>query len=181
MTPGGLGGPLGGKFAPWESVLSRARTFFPDAALYGFFEDNPSATRLPEEWLQPHQHEMLPGHRSLHEFLRLPPDSSPEVTAEDMSDYRDASRLFILLGSLAHLATNSGADSQPVPDWIARPLLALAQRLEVEPAVSGHFMVVDNWKWRAESTRQAFGIDDIELLYPAFGHSHERTYHTITG
>ena len=181
MTPGGLGGPLGGRFAPWEAVLDQARTFFPDAAMYRFFEDNPSATRLPEGWLKSHQQEMLLGHRCLHEFLRLPPGASPELTEEDMSDYRDASRLFILVGSLAHLATNSGAGSQPVPDWIAGPLLALARRLEVEPALSGHFMVVDNWKWRAESTRQVFGIDDIELLYPAFGHSHERTYHTIPG
>lgn len=181
MTPGGLGGPIGGKFASWENLLRRARTFFPDVSRYGVLEDDPTSTRLPVGSIESHQHEMLPGNRGLNELLCVPPNPAVELTAEDLHDYRDASRLFILIGSLAHLASNSGPAGQPVPEWIAQPLHALARRLEVEPALSGHFMVVDNWQWRPGSTRQAFGVDEIELLYPAFGHRQERTYHTIPG
>ena len=179
MTPHGLGGPLGGKFLVWEAALAAAKKFFPDPTAFRVFDTDSTATRLPEGTLEPHQHEMLPGNRQLHAFLCVPPHPSQELIPEDMADYRDASRLFILLGSLAHLASNCGSGGQPVPDWIAQPFRAVARRLEVEPALSGHFMVVDNWRWRPESAMHAFGVDDIELLYPAFGHSHERTYHTI--
>ena len=99
MTPHGLGGPLGGKFLVWEAALAAAKKFFPDATAFRVFDTDSTATRLPEGTLEPHQHEMLPGNRQLHAFLCVPPNPSPELTPEDMADYRDASRLFILLGS----------------------------------------------------------------------------------
>ncbi len=179
MTPHGLGGPIGGKFRPWEETLAAVKTFFPDPEAFRVFDEDATATRLPEAALGPRQHEMLPRHSHLHEYLRLPPVDSPQLTPQDIADYRDASRIFILLGSLAHLSFNSGADGHPVPEWIAHPFQAVASRLEVEPALTGHFLVVDNWQWRPDAASHAFGADDIELLYPSFGHSHERTYHTI--
>ncbi|MFM8356765.1 MAG: hypothetical protein ACKOBM_17955, partial [Gammaproteobacteria bacterium] len=148
MTPGGLGRPLGGRFRPWEAALESARTFFPDPSAYAFFEANPTASRLPGAAAAGQLHEALPGNLPLHEFLRSPPANSPELEPADLAQYRDASRLFILLGSLAHLSSNSAAARAVIPEWIARPLVAVAHRLDVEPALSGHFMVVDHWQWR---------------------------------
>lgn len=178
MTPAGLGAPIGGKFRPWEEALEKARLFFPDARAYESFQSDPMAMRLPPETLHARQHEMLPGNQYLQDFLRTPPMPAPALLPHDMVDYRDASRLFILLGSLAHLASNCSPGQKPVPEWIATPLRDLARRLDVEPALSGHFMVVDNWRWRGSIPSRDFRLEEIELLYPAFGHSHERTYHT---
>ena len=175
----GLGGPIGGKFRPWEAALEKAKTFFPEPDAFSYFNANPTATRLPPESLSERIHEKLPGNTFLYEFLRHPPEHSPALDPDDISQYRDAARLFILLGSLAHLVSNASPAGEPVPAWIATPLLALAHRLDVEPALSGHFMVVDNWQWQRKPHDARFDVNEIKLLYPAFGHSHERTYHTI--
>ena len=81
MTPGGLGGPIGGKFASWENLLRRARTFFPDVSRYGVLEDDPTSNRLPVGSIESHQHEMLPGNRGLNELLCVPPNPALELTA----------------------------------------------------------------------------------------------------
>jgi hypothetical protein len=65
MTPGGLGGPIGGKFRPWEAALEKAKTFFPEPDAFSYFNANPTATRLPPESLSERIHEKLAQARGL--------------------------------------------------------------------------------------------------------------------
>ena len=179
ITPGGLGVPLGGKFAPLEKRLAGVATFFPEPAAYTFFQDHPLEMSLPPRLLGPGQRERLAGHAPLHAYLVQAPSQPVSLTEADLSDYRQASKLFILLGSLAHLCANSAPERTPLPTWLAEPFLRVAARLDVHPALTGHFLVVDNWQWRADCDPGDFRVENLALLYPCFGHDHERVYHTV--
>ena len=131
ITPGGLGVPLGGKFAPLEKRLAGVATFFPEPAAYTFFQDHPLEMSLPPRLLGPGQRERLAGHAPLHAYLVEAPPQPVSLTEADLSDYRQASKLFILLGSLAHLCANSAPERTPLPTWLAEPFVRVAARLDV--------------------------------------------------
>ena len=164
-TPGGLGGPLGGKFRPWEAKLHKVKDYFWPVEAYESLEEKPSHAMKNDETANndhpwPKEAEQLPGNTPLHEFLWQPPvvdndndDNTPvEVVLDDadLQDYRTAARIFLLLATISHLCGNSAPDPNTahLPAWIEDPLLQVAERLQVEPTLTGHFVVQENWVWK---------------------------------
>lgn len=152
-TPGGLGGRLGGKFSPWEDKLSQVKDFFWPLEAYLSMEEWPFG-QASEEWkdLDPVA-EQLSGNTPLHAFLKEAPTPAVELLDEDFQEYKTAARLMILLGTLSHLYGNSSKDRSTavLPSWIEDPLTRVAQRLQVTPTLSGHFLVQENWMWQSEA------------------------------
>ena len=95
--------------------LAGVAAFFPEPAAYTFFQDHPLEMSLPSRLLGPGQRERLAGHAPLHAYLVEAPPQPVSLTETDLSDYRQASKLFILLGSLAHLYANSASEPTPLP------------------------------------------------------------------
>lgn len=180
LQAGGLGPHKRGPLDPYRSKLLAVQGFFPraDAIHSAFCRVDPrrgnDADTLNERWVQ------LPGHSALHQFLSQEPQGAHGLRPEEFRDYRDAARGFILFTTLAHLHGNSATKPTELPAWIETPLLQLADRLEVPPILSGHFLTLENW-----TTNSVKGdwlgpdIHKTELIYPAFGHDQERVYHTI--
>lgn len=135
MAPGGLGGKLGGK-------LAKVPAFFWPLEAYLSMEDRPFGQVDPTKFgALPKVAEKLYGNKPLHGYLKVPPSPSVMVNEDDLQDYRTASKLMILLGTLSHLYGNSAEDrtQTPLPSWIEDPLLQVAERLQVAPTLSGHF------------------------------------------
>jgi hypothetical protein len=159
-APGGLGGRLGGKFRPWEDRLASCRTFFWPVEAYSAMEAGPDygmpdPALVKRLKLRP-EGEQLYGNTPLHQYLAEPPSPPVRLEGTDYESYRDAARIFLLLGTLAHLYGNSAVDRSAVelPAWIEDPLLVVARRLDVEPTLSGHFLVQENWVWRTTLERE---------------------------
>lgn len=146
-TPNGLGPRLGGKFQPWEDKLDGVPKFFWPVGAYQYMENGGDQCPHRGGMSLPAQSEKLPGNEALHHFLMEPPRTPVELTDEDFSDFRTASRIFILLGTLSHLCGNS-IRGGPLPEWIEDPLRQVAKRLDVEPSLTGHFLTTENWIWR---------------------------------
>mgnify|MGYP003868645891 CR=1 FL=1 len=157
MCPGGLGATLGGKFMPWEDKLKQVNTFFWPLEAYDFMETKHNAPASAAALLAslPKTGEQLYGNTPLHEFLQEPPSPAVQVTDEDLQDYRTAAKIFLLIGTLSHLYGNSALDASKVclPQWIEEPLLQAAKRLDVEPTLSGHFLVQENWIWTQQPSQ----------------------------
>lgn len=135
------------KWQAWERKLHHCQQFFWPLEAYLSMEEPPYGQVNRQDQfptLDPTQEELYQN-TALHEFLE---DGPPilELQPEDYQDYRTASQLLILLGTLAHLYGNSGPGV--TPDWIQTPLLQVANRLQVAPTLSGHFLVQENWKWK---------------------------------
>ncbi|CAB9508798.1 DEP domain-containing mTOR-interacting protein [Seminavis robusta] len=161
-APGGLGGRLGGKFIPWEEKLARCKKFFWPLEAYEAMEKHPFGKADPVVIknldLKP-EGEQIYGNTPLHNFLREPPKQSVILDeSADLDDYRSAARIFLLLGTLSHLYGNSAPDrsSHTLPPWIEEPLLVAAKRLQIEPTLSGHFLVQENWIWKSITTEDAY-------------------------
>jgi hypothetical protein len=152
-TPDGLGGKLGGKFQSWEDKLEGVASFFWPIEAYSAMEEKPYGKPDPEVVKDlPPQAEQLPGNTPLHEFLLQPPSTDVVLEQRDYEEYRDAARIFLLLATLSHLCGNSAPDPKTatLPSWIEDPLIDVANRLDVEPTLTGHFVVQDNWVWASE-------------------------------
>jgi hypothetical protein len=153
-APGGLGGKLGGKFIPWETKLEHCRRYFWPIEVYESMEIGPDygkpdpdiVTRLQ---LHP-EREQLHGNTQLHQYLKEPPIESVQLESADFESYRDAARIFLLLGTLIHLYGNSAVNRTDVelPPWLEESFILVARRLRVEPTLSGHFLVQENWIWK---------------------------------
>jgi hypothetical protein len=150
FTPGGLGGKLGGKFQPWEKKLEGVKSFFWPIEAYEAMEKRPYGRPDPEIVKDlPSEGEKLAGNTSLHEYLLEPPEIEVALKPNDYDDYTSAARIFLLLATLSHLCGNSAPDPKTatLPSWIEDPLIDVANRLEVEPTLTGHFVVQENWMW----------------------------------
>ncbi|VEU43237.1 unnamed protein product [Pseudo-nitzschia multistriata] len=159
-APGGLGGKLGGRFRPWELKLEGCREFFWPVACYESMEVGPDFGRPDPSMVEdlPPEGEQLYGNTPLHLYLGEAPVPSVELAEEDYRDYREAARIFLLLGTLSHLYGNSapnGPKTAELPGWIEDPLLVVAERLGVEPTLSGHFLVQENWTWKGDKEEPA--------------------------
>lgn len=163
-TPGGLGGRLGGKYTVWETVLERVPHYFWPLEAYESLEHDTSSSGgtsygtvdpaiIVKLKLTP-EGEQLYGNTPLHNFLRQPPAPPVELLPADLDDYQTAARIFLLLGTLSHLCGNSAPDPKTtvLPEWIEDPLRLVAERLQVEPTLSGHFLVQENWQWKSHTT-----------------------------
>jgi len=175
-TPNGLGGRLGGKYRPYEEKLERVRDFFWPPEAYAYMErkkneDSSTGDKCPHHRADgdefrnlPPEGEQLAGNTPLHEFLLQAPSSPlPDVdaVAEDAREYRTAARLLLLTGTLAHLCGNSapnGPKSTPLPEWIEDPMRIAARRLKVEPTLTGHWLVQENWIWKNTKMMQPMSI-----------------------
>jgi Domain found in Dishevelled, Egl-10, and Pleckstrin (DEP)/Indoleamine 2,3-dioxygenase len=160
-APGGLGGQLGGKWAPWEEKLARVKKFFWPLEAYDAMENQPYGKADPkviEALALAPEGEQLYGNTPLHNFLREPPKQDVIIEESDLDDYRTAARVFLLIGTLSHLYGNSAPDrtSHTLPAWIEEPLLIAANRLQVEPTLSGHFLVQENWIWTSPDTEDSY-------------------------
>lgn len=154
-TPDGLGGKLGGKFKPWEDKLEAVPSFFWPIDAYAAMEKRPYGKPDPEVVKDlPPEAEQLPGNTPLHEFLMRPPAFEVVLEEKDYEDYKSAARIFLLLATLSHLCGNSAPNPKTatLPTWIEDPLIDVANRLEVEPTLTGHFVVQENWVWATEQT-----------------------------
>lgn len=153
-TPGGLGDRLGGKFEPWEDKLTKAKDFFWPMEAYESMEQKPYG-KVNESLIQKlglkKEAEQLYGNTPLYEFLMEPPIASVTLVEEDLVDYKQAAKIFLLLGTLTHLCGNSSPDPKtcPLPLWMEDPLRQVAERLEVEPTLTGHFLVQENWIYKS--------------------------------
>lgn len=148
IAPGGLGNRLGGKFRPWEEKLLEVKNYFWPIEAYEAMEEKPfgkpdASANLSKEA------EQIYGNTPLHMFLMEAPEETVELKESDMESYRDAARIFLLLGTLSHLVGNSGPKNTELPSWIEDPLIMVAKRLGVEPTLTGHFLVQENWLWRS--------------------------------
>jgi Domain found in Dishevelled, Egl-10, and Pleckstrin (DEP)/Indoleamine 2,3-dioxygenase len=160
-APGGLGGQLCGKWTPWEEKLARVKKFFWPLEAYDAMENHPYGKADPkviESLALAPEGEQLYGNTPLHNFLREPPKQSVIIEDSDLDDYRTAARIFLLVGTLSHLYGNSAPDrtSHTLPPWIEEPLLRVANRLQVEPTLSGHFLVQENWIWNSPDTEDSY-------------------------
>lgn len=181
MSPGGLGPATSGPFASYSRVLDAVPRFFPPVEALEHFAERPLDRRLPPS-LGPiaDLHPQLPGHAALHAFLSNPPGDLDPIADREIVDYREAARVFIIMATLAHLAGNAADKPVPLPTWIEDPFRRLADRLEVPPALTGHFLMIENWtSGDRERDRLGPDIDRLRLLYSAFGHDQERVYHGI--
>jgi Domain found in Dishevelled, Egl-10, and Pleckstrin (DEP)/Indoleamine 2,3-dioxygenase len=152
-APDGLGGKLGGKFKPWEEKLECVSTFFWPIEAYAAMEKKPYGKADPEVVKDlPPEAEQLNGNTHLHEYLMNPPDSKVILEESDYEDYKSAARIFLLLATLSHLCGNSAPDPKTatLPAWIEDPLIDVAKRLDVEPTLTGHFVVQENWVWASD-------------------------------
>jgi len=155
-APGGLGKPLGGKFYAWENKLKHCKTFFWPIECYEAMEIGPDFGKPDHELIKnlPPEGEQLYGNTPLHRYLREGPFPSVNMVKEDYYEYRDAARIFLLLGTLSHMYGNSapgGPKTAELPIWIEDPLIRVAERLQIEPSLSGHFLVQENWIWKNET------------------------------
>jgi len=159
-APGGLGGQLKGKFYPWEMKLRRCKDFFWPIECYEAMEHGPDFGRPDSNMVKdlPPEGEQLYGNTRLHDFLKDPPVPAVELYEEDYHEYRSAARIFLLLGTLSHLYGNSapgGPKNAPLPRWIEDPLIEVAERLCIEPTLSGHFLVQENWIWKNDAEEES--------------------------
>jgi hypothetical protein len=155
-APGGLGGQLKGKFYPWEMKLRFCKNFFWPIECYEAMEKGPDFGRPDHDMVKdlPPEAEQLYGNTPLHNFLKEAPSPGVQLYKEDYREYRSAARIFLLLGTLSHLYGNSapnGPKTAPLPSWIEDPLLEVARRLKIEPTLSGHFLVQENWIWKTDA------------------------------
>ncbi|KAG7362795.1 mechanosensitive ion channel [Nitzschia inconspicua] len=152
-APNGLGGKLGGKFTPWENKLEGVPSFFWPVEAYEAMEKKPYGKADPEVVKDlPPEAEQLPGNTPLHEYLMRPPEVKVVLEEKDYEDYKSAARIFLLLGTLSHLCGNSAPDlkTASLPAWIEEPLIDVAKRLQIEPTLTGHFLVQENWVWASD-------------------------------
>jgi hemerythrin superfamily protein len=152
-TPDGLGGKLGGKFQPWEAKLENVASFFWPIEAYAAMEEKPYGKPDAEVVKDlPPESEQLRGNTPLHEFLMKPPTTDVVLKEKDYEEFRDAARIFLLLATLSHLCGNAAPDPKTatLPAWIEDPLIDVANRLGVEPTLTGHFVVQENWVWASE-------------------------------
>ena len=159
-APGGLGGQLKGKFYPWEFKLRRCRTFFWPIECYEAMEEGPDFGRPDPDMIKdlPAESEQLYHNVHLHNFLKEPPVPAVELYEQDYREYRCAARIFLLLGTLSHLYGNSaprGPKTAVLPEWIEDPLREVAKRLKIEPTLSGHFLVQENWIWKSDAPEES--------------------------
>ncbi|KAL3902569.1 MAG: hypothetical protein SGARI_005770, partial [Bacillariaceae sp.] len=142
FAPGGLGGKLGGKFEPWETKLEQVKSFFWPIEAYEAMEKRPFGKPDPEEVKDlPPEGEKLAGNTPLHNFLMEAPEMEVVLEPNDYDDYKSAARIFLLLATLSHLCGNSAPNPKTaeLPSWIEDPLIDVANRLDVEPTLTGHF------------------------------------------
>jgi len=171
-APGGLGGELKGKYYPWELKLKRCKTFFWPIECYEAMEVGPDFGRPDPEMVKdlPPEAEQLYGNARLHMYLKKAPRPDVELVEEDYRDYRDAARIFILLGTLSHLYGSSAPDgpkTAELPNWIEYPLIEVARRLQIEPSLSAHFLQQENWIWKSDA-EDAAPIDGLGLTSVEF-------------
>jgi hypothetical protein len=163
-APGGLGGQLKGKFYPWEVKLRKCKTFFWPIECYEAMEQGPDFGRPDYDMVKdlPPEGEQLYGNTPLHFFLKEAPTQTVQLCKEDYREYRSAARIFLLLGTLSHLYGNSAPDgpkTAALPTWIEDPLVEVAARLEIEPTLSGHFLVQENWSWKSDAVEESMNDD----------------------
>lgn len=158
-APGGLGGQLKGKFYPWEFKLRKCKTFFWPVECYEAMEEGPDFGKADPDMVRdlPPEAEQLYRNTPLHNFLKEPPVPAVELVEADYREYRSAARIFLLLGTLSHLYGNSapkGPKTAALPEWIEDPLREVAERLKIEPTLSGHFLVQENWIWKSDAPEE---------------------------
>eukprot|EP00980_Cylindrotheca_fusiformis_P005822 scaffold1223_cov119-Cylindrotheca_fusiformis.AAC.25 len=169
ITPGGLGDRLGGKFEPWEDKLRKTKDFFWPMEAYESMEHMPYGKvdkSMVQKFGLKKEAEQLYGNTPLYEFLMEPPRRSVELVKEDLQDYKRAAKIFILLGTLTHLCGNSSPDPKtcPLPEWMEDPLRMVAERLDVEPTLTGHFLVQENWIYKDLLLDDSSETDDEDLI-----------------
>ncbi|KAL3924208.1 MAG: hypothetical protein SGILL_001185 [Bacillariaceae sp.] len=150
FAPGGLGGKLGGKFEPWEEKLECVKSFFWPHEAYASMEEKPYGKPDPEAVKHlPPEGEKLAGNTPLHQYLMQAPEIKVILDPSDFENYKSAARIFLLLATLSHLCGNSAPDPKTatLPPWIEDPLIDVANRLQIEPTLTGHFVVQENWAW----------------------------------
>jgi Indoleamine 2,3-dioxygenase len=181
ITPGGLGAAKAGPLDPYRDVLEQAHSFFaPAEAVHRAFGGADGNERATMEVVDPLKGWQLPGNTPLQAFLSQAPMGANALPAAHFSSYRDAASAFIVLATLAHLFGNSGTTPTPLPAWIEVPLRRLADRLEVPPTLTGHFLMIENWtNGGPETDMHGPAIHRMRLIFPAFGHDQERVYHGI--